>query len=216
MLGGGVKAIEENPSPKQLARRGLIVDAAVETLKRAGIAGCTVRAIAAATPFTKGTIHYYFKDVDEIVNTAYLRLTDDYVAAVDAVARGTTDPRLAFWRAIGAYVQGFRVHKRMGLLWFEYSAWAVRNGYEQGLASSVDAVRSMFGRRLAAVAPDAAPLAQPLTRYLVGTVLELAVSMVEPQAVLVEVSRICDIRPPRWGQVATPHDRTCPVCGTGR
>src|SRR5262245_36841421 len=131
-----VSAIEETPSPKQLARRALIVQAAVETLKREGIAGCTVRAIADATPFTKGTIHYYFGDVREIVNTAYLQLTNDYVASVDAVAGEAGRPTTAFWRAVGSYVEGFRGHRRMGLLWFEYSSWAVRNGYGHGVASS--------------------------------------------------------------------------------
>jgi len=65
--------MDDSWSPKQLARRSLIVDAAVDTLRREGIAGCTVRAIAATTPLTKGTIHYYVSDVREIVNAAYLR-----------------------------------------------------------------------------------------------------------------------------------------------
>ena len=146
MLMSPVKAMDETPSPKQLARRALIVQAAVETLKREGIAGCTVRAIAEATPFTKGTIHYYFNDVREIVNTAYLQLTDDYVASVEGLAGQAPRPAGAFWRAVASYLEGFRAHRGMGLLWFEYSSWAVRNGYGHGVASSVEAIRLMFAR----------------------------------------------------------------------
>ncbi len=215
MLAVGVSAIDEPLSPKQLARRALIVDAAVETLKREGIAGCTVRAIAQATPFTKGTIHYYFSDVREIVNSAYQRLTDDYVTSVDAVAGHAGRPALAFWRAVGSYVEGFRAHRRMALLWFEYSSWAARNGYEHGVASSVEAIRAMFARRLAAVAPAAESSSTPLTRYLLGTVLELGVSTVDVEPVFAHVARICELPRPRLAQVVTAHDRVCPLCKAG-
>ncbi|MEW6475725.1 MAG: TetR/AcrR family transcriptional regulator [Actinomycetota bacterium] len=216
MLAVAVSVIDQNRSPKQLARRALIIDAAVETLKREGIAGCTVRAIAAATPFTKGTIHYYFSDVREIVNTAYLRLTDDYVAQVEAMAAvAARRPVPAFWWAVGSYVEGFRHHRRMGLLWFEYSSWAVRNGYGHGVASSVQAVRSMFARRLDGIAVDAEWLAAALTRYLLGTVLELSVSTVDNRAVMAQVARICGLRPPRPEPTVATHATICPVCRPG-
>jgi len=71
------------------------------------------------------------------------------VAAVEGVAGEAPRPLAALWGTVDAYVEGFRAHRRMGLLWFEYSSWTVRNGYEQGVASSVDAIRRMFARRLA-------------------------------------------------------------------
>jgi AcrR family transcriptional regulator len=212
MLASSVSTIRETWSPKQLARRSLIVEAAVETLKREGIAGCTVRAIADGTPFTKGMIHYYFDDVREIVNAAYLQLTDDYVASVDAVAQQAGRPIAAFWRAVSSYVEGFRVHRRMGLLWLEYSSWAVRNGYERGVASSVEAIRGMFASRLAAIDTAHADVAVGLTRYLLGTVLELGASTAELPPLSADVARICGLRAPRADQFGLPHARVCPVC----
>lgn len=210
-----MSAIDENPTAKQLARRALIVDAAVETLRRSGIAGCTVRAIAAATPFTKGTIHYYFTDVNEIVNTAYLRLTDDYVAAVDAVAGESRRPMASFWRAVESYLEGFSRHRGMGLLWFEYSSWAVRNGYGHGVASSVEAIRTMFARRMERLDPPADEAAGRLTRYLLGTVLEVGVSTTDLRAVMADVAKICQLRAPRVGDGSVAHGDICPLCRSG-
>lgn len=209
---GLVRGMDDSWSPKQLARRSLIVDAAVDTLRREGIAGCTVRAIAAATPFTKGTIHYYFTDVREIVNAAYLRLTQEYVAAVEGVAGEVTRPLAAFWLALDAYLEGFRAHRRMGLLWFEYSSWAVRNGYEEGVASSVDAIRKMFAQRLAAIDAAHEDAAASLTRYLLGSVLELAVSPGAVSPPGSDVARICGLPSPRPRARGTQHDAICPVC----
>ncbi|HYH48581.1 MAG TPA: TetR/AcrR family transcriptional regulator [Acidimicrobiia bacterium] len=211
-----MSATDETRSPKQLARRSLIIDAAVETLKREGIAGCTVRAIAAATPFTKGTIHYYFGDVNEIVNTAYLRLTDEYVAAVEEVAGQASRPLAAFWRAVRSYVEGFWGHPRMGLLWLEYSSWAVRNDYGHEVASSVEAIRAMFARHLEEIEAARPGSAGAVTRYLLGTVLELAVSPVEIGAVMGEVAGICGLRPPRVQQTGGRHEQVCPLCFAGR
>jgi AcrR family transcriptional regulator len=199
-------------SPKQLARRDLIVDAAVETLRREGVAGCTVRAIASATPFAKGTIHYYFGDVREIVETAYLRLTQSYALAVEDVAAGSRTPDAAFWLALRAYLEGFRAHRGMALLWFEYTSWAVRNDRESGVVSSVEAIRSMFARRLNAIDGHHAESAVALTRYLLGTVLELGAPQTAVEPVLADVARICGlplrrVRPPAGG-----HAALCPVC----
>lgn len=204
--------MDDSWSPKQLARRSLIVDAAVDTLRREGIAGCTVRAIAAATPFTKGTIHYYFGDVREIVNAAYLRLTEDYVTAVEGVVGEPRRPLAAFWCTVDSYLEGFRAHRRMGLLWFEYSSWAVYNGYEEGVASSVDAIRQMFARRLAALDAADVDSAAPLTRYLLGTVLELAVSSGAVSPPGVDVARICGLPLPRSRPRPGGHEAICPVC----
>jgi AcrR family transcriptional regulator len=203
---------EKTWSPKQLARRALVVDAAIEILKHEGITGCTVRAIAAATPFTKGTLHYYFNDVHEIVNAAYLRLTDQYVSAVDAVADAARTPTTAFWLALHAYVEGFRAHQGMGLLWFEYSSWAARNGYQDGVASSVEAIRAMFGRRLERVGATTGDPARALTRYMLGMVLELGASGGTSGEMARDVATICGLPLPRATVQTRPHATLCPLC----
>ncbi len=201
----------EGFSPKQRARRALIVEAGVQTLRRDGVAGCTVRNVAAATPFTKGTMHYYFDDVREIVNAAFLQLTRDYMAAVGAIAAEAESPSAAFWRAVESYIEGFHGHPRTGLLWFEYTNWAVRHGYSHGIVSTIGAVRAVFAPRLAAIDIACAPAVPALVRYLFGAVFEFGVRTVEREVVIDDLARICGLVRPE-GPVSVTHERICPVC----
>jgi AcrR family transcriptional regulator len=212
---GAAAAAEHAWSPKQLARRELILEAAVERLKREGVAGCTVRAIAAATPFTKGTIHYYFTDINEIIELAYLRLTGDYGAAVEAVALAESKPERAFWRGVTAYLEGFRVHRSMGLMWFEYTSWAARNGHERGVTASVEVIQDMFARRLAAIDTDLTGTSAALVRYLLGAVLELGTARLDLEPIFNDIAHICHLGPP-VRQLPRSHDAVCPLCGADR
>ena len=207
-------AIDEDYSPKQLARRALIVEAAKETLRRDGVAGCTVRNIAAATPFTKGTMHYYFDDVREIVNTAFVQLTEDYMASVADVAREADDAESRFWRAVESYFEGFHGHPRTGLLWFEYSSWAVRNGFSHGIVSTIDTVRSTFAPHLGAIDSTATDAATGLVRYLFGAVFEIGVCRIERDAVMADLAGICGLRQPAH-ELRPAHAELCPVCRSG-
>jgi DNA-binding transcriptional regulator YbjK len=205
-------ALNADWSPKQLAKRDLIVDAAVDALKQYGVAGCTVRNIAAAGPYTKSVIHYYFADVTEIVNAAYGRLTDAYTAAIEAMVGDTSGSVMAFWSLLASYIEPFEAHGSMARLWFDYISWATDNGYQREAASSVDSIRGMFRRRLAAIDEAKEPAAVPLVRYLLGAIVDLSISTVSLEQIFVDAARICGLRPPRPRQVVVDHDAVCPLC----
>ncbi len=210
-----MSAIHEAYSPKQLARRALIVDAAAEILKREGVAACTARAIAAAASFTKGTIHYYFDDVREIINTAFLQMTEDYMALVAVTAAEADNPTDAFWRGIGSYLEGFRGHRRTGLLWVEYCGWAARNSYGHGIVSTITTLNESFTRQVQTVDPAATEAVAGMVRYLIGAVLEIGVSPLDRDVIIEEVARICGLPAPEPG-LPTKHDQLCPLCRTGQ
>ena len=58
----------EELSPNQRRKRQQIVEAARRVLAEQGLAACSVRAIADASPLTKSAIHYYFADINELVD----------------------------------------------------------------------------------------------------------------------------------------------------
>ena len=53
-------------APDQEDRRNEIVAAAAYVVAEEGLASCTVRRIAGATPFTRNTIHANFEDTDDL------------------------------------------------------------------------------------------------------------------------------------------------------
>ena len=74
-------------------KRAQIVEAARVVLARDGLGGCTARAVADAGPLTKSAIHYYFHDVDEIVDKAMEVYVATMVANLRARAASVTDPQ---------------------------------------------------------------------------------------------------------------------------
>ena len=78
------------------------MEAAADVLRREGWAGCTARAISDASPLTKSALHYYFDDVDEIVELAFRRVMDEALSRVEAVAEAEADPVDALWGAARA------------------------------------------------------------------------------------------------------------------
>ena len=55
-------------TPNQRDKQRQIVEAARRVLARDGLAGCTARAVADASPLTKSAINYYFASMDEIID----------------------------------------------------------------------------------------------------------------------------------------------------
>ncbi len=207
-----IGTVDGNHSPNQLAKRSLIIDAAVETMKRDGVVGCTVRAIASSASVTKGTVHYYFADVREVVNAAFQRLTDDYVTAVENVTGDIEHPAAAFWTLVAAYLEPFEAHPSMARLWFDYTAWATRHGFQRELAGAMASISGMFERRLVAVGARKADRGRSVERYLLGTILDLSASKISFDDVFADVARLCELKPPRPGEVIVDHDLVCPLC----
>ncbi len=97
-------------------------------LARDGLAGCTARAVAAASPLTKSAIHYYFRDIDEIVDQAVAAHVEAMLAGLRAVAARHSDPERRLRAVVQAYLDTFADKPYAAFLWFEYWIAAGRRG----------------------------------------------------------------------------------------
>lgn len=201
-------------TPKQRAKRAQIVDAAVETMKLHGLHSCTVRTIAATACVPKAILHYYFDDVDEIVNAAFLQLTRSYVTIVEARAARNADPVDAFWQLLAGYLKPFEAHRSVSMLWFEYASWAMANDHSAEVSQSVRLIDSMFQQQLDTIDRAGAQprSARALVRYLLGTILDLSAHVISFGEVFVDVAVLCRLEPPVPSQVLVSHDAACPLC----
>jgi AcrR family transcriptional regulator len=87
-------------SPDQ--RRETIVDAALAVAVRKGLAGTTVRDVAAEMGSSSGLIHHYFASMDDVLATAFERVAERDLQATAAAMTAAPDPRaaiVAFFRA---------------------------------------------------------------------------------------------------------------------
>ena len=124
-------------SPNQIAKRNKIVQAASRLMVREGVHACTARMISAECGFSTSSIHYYFKDIDEILDLAIRRVIGRFLRQVENEAALHDDPVQALWAAAHAYFErtsdsiratdgsGFR-HAPM--VWFEFQARSLRTG----------------------------------------------------------------------------------------
>lgn len=119
-------AAREQLSPNQLAKQQQIIEAAMRVLADKGLAACTVREIAAAGPLTKSAIHYYFSDVDVLIDRAMNQHVGNFAANLRTAASGAATPNAAFWSIIEAYLATFRDQPSVTYLWFEYWVDAAR------------------------------------------------------------------------------------------
>lgn len=93
---------------RQLAsdRRDALIDAAIESLKRHGQEGLSVRRIAAEAGVSIGLINHHFPNKDSLVAESYRRFSRRITASFeDAVNAAGPDPRArlrAFFRAVFA------------------------------------------------------------------------------------------------------------------
>jgi AcrR family transcriptional regulator len=137
-------AAREQLSPNQLAKQEQIIEAAMRVLADKGLAACTVREISAAGPLTKSAIHYYFTDVDVLIDRAMSRHVANFAAGLRTAA-GVAVPSTAFWSIIGAYLATFRDQPSVTYLWFEYWVDAARKG-------RIDAIDAMNQQVVAVIA----------------------------------------------------------------
>lgn len=171
-------------TPNQAARREAIVTAAVEVLRTQGVAACTVRAIASVGPLTKSSLHYYFDDVDEIVDLAFRRLMEQFIDRVEKAAGDAADPTDALWSAAATYLRlgaDRPDSRRVPMLWFDYQVASTRRGDTTTALALTERARSLFARLVAATgATDAVARGGALFAALAGT-LAFETMAVEPR-----------------------------------
>jgi AcrR family transcriptional regulator len=176
-------AAREDLTPNQLDKRRQIIEAARQVLATQGLAGCTAREIAAAGPLTKSAIHYYFADMDVLIDLAMA----EHVAAFEAQIRAAGDsaeadgtPAERFWVTVDAYLVLFRDRPNVAHLWFEYWIDSARKKRTGAISQMHDRVAGLFADLLRATG-----VASPGKRgravlvYLLGAIVDQAV---EPRA----------------------------------
>jgi AcrR family transcriptional regulator len=169
-------AVRERLTPNQLDKQRQIVQAAMGVLATKGLAGCTAREIAGAGPLTKSAIHYYFADMDDLIDRAMAEHVAAFDAALRAVGTGGDDPVSSFWKTIEAYLATFRDRPHVAYLWFEYWIHSSRQGRLAPVRQMHGQVAALLAERLAAAGvPAPAETARAVLVYLLGAIVEQSV-----------------------------------------
>jgi AcrR family transcriptional regulator len=191
-------------SPNQDSKRRQIIEAAREVLARDGLAGCTARAVAEASPLTKSAINYYFASMDEIIDLAVAAHVEAMLVALRQVAEQHRDPYRRLHAVVQAYLDTFADQPHAAYLWFEYWIAASRRQAPAPVAAMLDAVRDLLSELLAQLpdttgrpGPDPAQAANALLSWLLGSIVQQQVHPLAPATLAAEIDRLLSISAPR-------------------
>lgn len=176
-------------SAAELKRRQ-IVEAARTVLARDGVAGCTARAVADASPLTKSAIHYYFRDIDEIVDTAVAAHLDAMLEALRTVASDYDDPDARLHAVVRAYLDTFTERPYAAFLWFEHWIATGRRGERAATDRMLVAVESLFAELLGDRTSSPVGDARTLVSWLLGTVVQQHVRPLDATDLDDEIGRV--------------------------
>lgn len=159
---------------------------------RDGLAGCTARSIADAGPLTKSAIHYYFSDIDLLIDRAVAALVTDFLTELRRVAEKYDEPRERLWAVLETYLDTFAEHPNAAFAWFEY--W-VAVGRADNVAAAEVTLRSVIELLTDLLGDvgidDPRARARALQSYLLGAVVQQHVRR-RPFAVLrEEIELLC-------------------------
>ncbi|MFY9931027.1 MAG: TetR/AcrR family transcriptional regulator [Streptosporangiaceae bacterium] len=164
-------------TPNQLGKQQQIIDAARDVLAREGLAGCTARSVADASPLTKSAVHYYFRDIDEIIDQAMAAHLEAMLGSLRQVAAGEPDPVRRLWSVVDAYLDTFAGNPHAARLWFEYWISLSRRAASGPVAGNLDRVRDLLRELLDGAGhprPEAA--ADTIVSWLLGAVVQESVA----------------------------------------
>lgn len=182
----------ERLSPNQLAKQDQIVEAARQVLARDGLAGCTARAIADASPLTKSAIHYYFSDTDVLVDRAMAAHVTAFLAELRQVAARHDDPREKLWAVLEAYLDSVTGESNSAFLWFEYWIAVVRAEHPEAIEAMLRSVTELLTELLAEVGViDPRARARALMSYLLGAVVQQQVRRRPFATLREEIESLC-------------------------
>jgi AcrR family transcriptional regulator len=195
-------------SPNQDSKRRQIIEAARRVLARDGLAGCTARAVAEASPLTKSAINYYFASMDEIIDLAVAAHVEAMLAALRQVAGQHRDPYRRLHAVAQAYLDTFADQPHAAYLWFEYWIAASRRQAPAPVAAMLDAVRDQLAELLGDLltqrpeatgrpGPDLAQAANALLSWLLGSIVQQQVHPLAPATLAAEIDRLLSISGPR-------------------
>jgi AcrR family transcriptional regulator len=161
-----------------------------------------VRSIAAAAGVSKGSVHYYFADVEDIVDQAMLQATTAWITWLRAGGPSELpedpEPAELLWCSVTACLEPFAHGDRSLLpLWMEY--WALRSRADQ-----LEPLRLLQALLTGYVAElldragiaDSEARSMAVTSYLFGTSMEQSVCPVDQARVRLDIAALCGIDPP--------------------
>jgi AcrR family transcriptional regulator len=154
-------------------KREQIIDAAKQVLARDGLAACTARAVADASPLTKSAVHYYFDDIHQIVDIAMREHVAAMVTGLRQAADSESDPAEKLWAVVDAYLATFAAQPNAAFLWFEYWIDTGRRQSADAIAATVADLRALLDELAALLlVDDPAVTANALLSWLLGTVVQ--------------------------------------------
>jgi AcrR family transcriptional regulator len=160
-------------SPNQRAKQEQIVEAARKVLARDGLAGCTARAIADASPLTKSAIHYYFADIDLLIDRAMAGHVTAFLENLRAVAGRHDDPEERLWAVLRAYLDTFADNPNAAFVWFEYWVAVGRADHVHAAEAMLRSVTELLTELLADLdIDDPRARARALQSYLLGAIVQ--------------------------------------------
>jgi AcrR family transcriptional regulator len=164
-------------------KREQIIDAAKQVLARHGLAACTARAVADASPLTKSAVHYYFDDIHQIVDIAMREHVAATVARLRQAAEGESDPAEKLWAVVETYLATFAARPDAAFLWFEY--WI-----DTGRRKAAD-MRALLDELTARLPVDSpAETASALLSWLLGTVVRQQIQPRSPDQLRRELNSV--------------------------
>jgi AcrR family transcriptional regulator len=191
-MGSSSESRARRLSPNQRAKQEQIIQAAKEILARDGLAACTARAVADASPLTKSAIHYYFDDMDEIIDGAMARHLSGCLDRIADAASQHERPLDRFWAAIRAYLDIFAERPNAALLWFSYWVDVGQKARLEPIDRMHQAMIGVLRDLLADIPVDDPPgRAHALFSYLLGTLMQQAVRPLPFSELIPEIATVC-------------------------
>jgi AcrR family transcriptional regulator len=142
------------------ARRAAIVDAALVVARRKGLAGTTVRDVAAEMGTSSGLVHHYFETMDEVLAAAFEQVAGDDLEQTEVLlaaaptplagiieflrSYGPVDRNWAFQLWLDAWAEAARrpvlraASRRLNLAWAALLERTIRAGVAEGTFRCAD------------------------------------------------------------------------------
>ncbi|WP_319945388.1 TetR/AcrR family transcriptional regulator [Nocardia macrotermitis] len=172
-------------------KREQIIDAAKQVLARDGLAACTARSVAEASPLTKSAVHYYFDDIHELIDLAMREHVAAMAMALRGAAGAETDPAEKVWAVVDAYLRMFAEQPNAAFLWFEYWIDTGRRNSSEAVGATLGDMHVLLHEVLAELpVADAAATAHTVLSWLLGTVVQQQVQPKTPASLREEVTVI--------------------------
>lgn len=201
-------------------RRGAIIDAAIKQLTSGGLAGFSARSVAAAGKLSKSAVHYYFEDMNALLDEAEAEIARRYFHRVRAAAEARLDPIDRFWHAVDIYYRPFNDNLAMTSQWLEYWIDATRRGKGANAERIQNDLSMIFAVLLESLdVGDHAGKARALTSYFIGALMRQMTSPIAIEVHRVAISALCGVPLPGAAKAVaaavTPPAASRPAWGGG-